>query len=523
MKNLGADLVEILNKWGLNNVQAEALRGIVIGAGIILLAIMGNWITKKIIIRIVAQIIKRSKNEYDDIFLKRGVFNNLSHLVPAAIIYFLTPLATDNHLILTIVNDFVAVYVIIALTLVVNAFLNALNDIYEIISEKKGYKITLKQYIQVVKIIIYILDIILVISILLSQKPGSIIAGLGAMTAVLMLIFRDTILGFVAGIQLSAYDMVHEGDWITVPGRGIDGDVLDINLTTVKIRNFDKTIATIPTYALIQESFINWKGMQMAGGRRIKRALYIDMQTIEIASPELLHKLEQIPLMTDLIQQVKNELKLTQDSNVYQLLTGKAYTNLSLFREYIYRYLKANVRIYKKYSKQKFVINNVEVERFVIDDPEEFIRDLGNDARRFLREIDGKTVLENVTKFIVHYSDNYMLENNYLYKIRKVRREVIRKGALVEVEVPEKILVKDGLFCDDLTMLVRDLSPTDKGLPIEIYVFAATTDWVRYEKIQSELFEHLLAVAPLFNLVVFQHPSGLDFPNFMATEETTGE
>ncbi len=513
MKNIGADLVSILSQWGLNQTQAQTARGIIIGLGIIFLAIIGKWITKLVIVKIVEQVIKKSKNEYDDIFLKKGVFNNLSHLVPAAIIYFLAPLATDNQLLLKIINDFAAIYAVIALTVVVNAFLNALNDIYEIISEKKGYRISLKQYIQVVKIIIIIIAIILVISIILSQRPGKIIAGLGAMTAVLMLIFRDTILGFVAGIQLSAYDMVHEGDWITVPKRGIDGDVLDINLTTVKIRNFDKTIATLPTYALIQESFINWKGMQMAGGRRIKRAIYVDLQTIKVAEPELLEKLEKIPLMTDYIHKVKKELGITVESDKYSLLTGKAYTNVSLFREYIERYLKANVRIYKKYHKQKFVYNNVEIERFVIDDVEEFLKGLDKNATSFLRQIGGKTVLENVTKFLMHYGDYYMLENNYLYKIRKVRREVIRKGALVEIEVPEKILVKEGLFCDDLTMLVRDLSPTDKGLPIEIYVFAATTDWIEYEKIQSELFEHLLAVAPLFGLVVYQQPSGFDFPD----------
>ena len=516
MKNIGADLTEILVNWGLPNSQAEILRALIIGIAIILVAIISNWITKRIIIKIVSQVIKYTKNEYDDIFLKRGVFNNLSHLVPAAIIYFLVPLATNNDFVIGLVNDFVAIYIILALVLVINAFLNALNDIYEIISEKKGYKFTLKQYIQVIKIFVYIIAIIFIISILLSQKPGSIIAGLGAMTAVLMLIFRDTILGFVAGIQLSAYDMVREGDWITIPKRGIDGDVLDISLTTVKIRNFDKTIATVPTYSLIQESFINWKGMQLAGGRRIKRAIYIDIQTIDIVSDELLSKLEKIPLMKDYIKKLRDEFGYAKEP--YSLLTGYAYTNATLFREYIKLYLKANLRVYKKYIREKFISNGVLIERFVIDDEQEFIRELGRDVKQFLRQINGKTVLEDITKFLVHYSDYYMLENNYLYKIRKVKREVIRKGALVEIEEPEKILIKDGLFCDDLTLLVRDLAPTDKGLPIEVYVFTATTDWVRYEQIQSDLFEHLLAVAPLFELSVFQYPSGLDiYGNFVKT------
>ncbi len=510
MKNLGADLGQLLTSWGLNSTQAEVVRGVVIAIGIIFLAWLGNWITKKIIIHIVAGIIRRTKNEYDDIFLKKGVFNNLSHLVPAAIIYFMTPLATDNHTVIVVVNDFVAIYVIIALTFVLNAFLNALGDIYEIIAEKKGYRVTIKQYIQVLKIIVIITAVILIISILLSKKPGNILAGLGAMTAVLMLIFRDTILGFVAGIQLSAYDLVHEGDWITVPSRGVDGDVLDINLTTVRVQNFDKTIATVPTYALIQESFINWKGMQMAGGRRIKRSIYIDMQSVKIVTPDMLNRFRQIPLIKDYIERKIKELDYTQEDNQYTVLDGKSLTNVGVFRVYVENYLRANFRVFKKYRKEKFVVNGIEIERFVIDDPEEFVKELGAGAKKFLTRIEGKTVIKDVTKFLVRYSDYYMLENNYLYKIRKVKKTVIRKGAEVEVEVPEKILVKPGLFCDDLTLLVRQLKPTDKGLPVEVYVFAATTNWLEYEKIQAELFEHLLAVLPLFELRVYQQPAGSD-------------
>ncbi len=511
MKNLGADLGQLLTSWGLNSMQAEVVRGIVIAIGIVLLAWLGNWITKKIIIRIVAGIIRRTKNEYDDIFLKKGVFNNLSHLVPAAIIYFMSPLATDNHTVLLIVKDFVAIYVVISLTFVLNAFLNALGDIYEIIAEKKGYRVTIKQYIQVLKIIVIITAVILIISILLSKKPGNILAGMGAMTAVLMLIFRDTILGFVAGIQLSAYDLVHEGDWITVPSRGVDGDVLDINLTTVRVQNFDKTIATVPTYALIQESFINWKGMQMAGGRRIKRSIYIDMQSVKIVTPDMLERFRQIPLIKDFIEQKIKELGYNANDNQYTVLDGKSLTNIGVFRIYVENYLRANFRVFKKYRKEKFIVNGTEVERFVIDDPEEFVKELGAGAKKFLTQIDGKTVIKDVTKFLVRYSDYYMLENNYLYKIRKVKKTVIRKGAEVEVEVPEKILVQPGLFCDDLTLLVRQLKPTDKGLPVEVYVFAATTNWLEYEKIQAELFEHLLAVLPLFDLKVYQQPSGSDF------------
>ncbi len=504
MKNIGADLMQVFQQWGLTQGQSDALKTVLIIAGIILLALIGNWITKLIIKKVVAQYIKRSKNEYDDIFLKKGVFNNLSHIVPALIIYYLIPVATDNPAIVKPVQSFAYIYMIIAVLVVINAFLNALNDIYEIISEKKGYKISIKTYIQVIKIIFIVIAVILIISIILNKKPGAIFAGLGAMTAVLMLIFKDSILGFVAGIQLSAYDMVREGDWITVPSRGIDGDVLDINLSTVKIQNFDKTIATIPTYALVQESFINWKGMQQAGGRRIKRSIFIDMNSIKIVTPQMLEKFRNIPLLKDYIEQKIKELGYDSQDDVLSILDGKSLTNVEIFRVYVENYLRANFRVFKKYKKEKFTYQGHEIERFVIDDKQEFLEGLDKSAEKFLIEIDGKTVIRDVNKFLVRYSDYYMLENNYLYKIRKVKKLVIRKGTEVEIEVPEKILVKDGLFCDDLTMLVRQLKPTEKGLPVEVYVFAATTDWARYEKIQAKLFEHLLAVLPVFELRVFQ-------------------
>ncbi len=504
MSNIGADLSQLLQNLGLSSQQSEIARSILLGIAIIFLAVIGNWLTRVLIKRVVAAYIRRSKNEYDDIFLKKGVFNNLSHLVPALILYYLVPIATDSLGIIKFVRGFAYIYMIIAVLLVINAFLDALNDIYEIISEKKGYRLSIKTYIQVLKIIFITIAIILIVSIIFGKKPGSILAGLGAMTAVLMLIFKDTILGFVAGIQLSAYDMVREGDWITVPSRGIDGDVLDINLSTVKVQNFDKTIATVPTYALVQESFINWKGMQKAGGRRIKRAIYIDMNSVKIVTPQMLEKYRKIPLIRDFVEQKIQELGYDSFDNELSVLDGKSLTNVGVFRVYVENYLRANQRVFKKYKKEKFVYQGHEIEKFVIDDVQDFLDGLDRHAKDFLIEIDGKTVIRDVNKFLIRYSDYYMQENNYLYKIRKVKKLVIRKGTEVEIEVAEKILVRPGLFCDDLTMLVRELKPTEKGLPVEVYVFAATTDWGEYERIQANLFEHLLAVLPIFDLRVFQ-------------------
>ena len=510
MKDLGTSLSQILQNFGLSSQQSEILRTVIIAFAVIIVAVIGKWLTEFFIKRIVVSYIRHSKNEYDDIFLKKGVFNNLSHLVPALIIYLSAPLLSASQPVIHTIRALADIYMIIAVLVVINAFLDAINDIYEIIQEKKGYKWTIKTYIQVLKITFITIAIIWIIAIIFNKKPGAILAGLGAMTAVLMLIFKDTILGFVAGIQLSAYDMVREGDWITVPSRGIDGDVIDINLSTVKVQNFDKTIGTVPTYALVQESFINWKGMQKAGGRRIKRSIYLDMNSVKIVTPDMLEKFRKIPLLKDYIEQKIKELDYDAQDTELSVLNGKSLTNVGIFREYVQRYLQANARSFKKYQKQKFIYQGHEVEKFVIDDPQEFLEGLDKQAERFLINIDGKTVIRDVNKFVLRYSDYYLLENNYLYKIRKVKKLVIRKGTEVEIETAEKILEKPGIFCDDLTMLVRQLKPTDKGLPIEVYVFAATTNWAEYEKIQANLFEHILAVLPIFELRVFQQLSGND-------------
>jgi len=235
------------------------------------------------------------------------------------------------------------------------------------------------------------------------------------------------------------------------------------------------------------------------------------MNSIKIVTPQMLEKYAQIPLLKDFIEQKKEILHYNQNSDVENLLTGNSLTNIEVFRNFIESYIKANFRVFKKYKKQKFVLDGKEIERFVIDDVNDFLAGLDSYAKKFLMQIDGKTVIRDVNKFLLQYSDHYLLQNNYLYKIRKVKKLVIRKGAEVEIEVPEKILVKPGLFCDDMTMLVRELKPTDKGLPLEIYVFAATTDWVEYEKIQADLFEHILAVMPIFELRVYQQVSSGDF------------
>ncbi|MFW5886783.1 MAG: mechanosensitive ion channel family protein, partial [Bacteroidota bacterium] len=255
-----------------------------------------------------------------------------------------------------------------------------------------------------------------------SIEVGSIFAGMGALAAVLMLVFKDSILGLVAGIQISAYDMVRIGDWIEMPSHNADGDVIDISLNTVKVQNWDKTITTIPTYALVSESFYNWRGMQEAGGRRIKRNISIDMKSVKFCTKEMLEKFKKIQYLKSYIEDKEKELlEFNKKNNVdeYILVNGRRLTNIGVFRKYLEAYLRNHPHIHK-----------------------------------------------------------------------------------------------------NMTFLVRHLQPTDRGIPVEIYVFANDTVWANYEGIQADIFDHVLAVIPEFGLRVFQSPSGDDFQKMM---EKTGQ
>jgi miniconductance mechanosensitive channel len=302
---------------------------------------------------------------------------------------------------------------VIIVILAVDSFINALHEIY--LNLPIGKSRPIKGYIQVVKIIIYFIGVIVIISIIAKESPKTLLAGLGAMVAVLILVFRDTILGFVASIQLSANNMVKPGDWIEMPGHNADGDVLDITLNTVKVRNWDKTITTIPTYALVSESFKNWKGMEESGGRRIKRSIRIDMNSVRFVDPEMAEKLKKIHLLKDYIETRQEEIRKYNEENKIDgsiLVNGRRMTNLGTFRVYIEQYLKNHPKVHQ-----------------------------------------------------------------------------------------------------GLTMLVRHLQPDETGLPIEIYVFCKELAWADYEKIQADIFDHILAVVPEFGLRVFQNPTGGDFLN----------
>ncbi|MFC1720585.1 mechanosensitive ion channel family protein, partial [Pseudomonadota bacterium] len=275
---------------------------------VVLLSLLVNWVTKHFLVSLLKSVIDKSHSTWDDAVMRRGIIDRLAQLAPAIVIFLLTPYALEGQqTTIEIIRNVVQIYMIFVVVLALDAALEVLVDVYRGRDNTKG--IPIRGFVQVAKLVLYFLTGILIISILLDKTPLYLISGLGALTAVLLLIFRDAILGFVAGIQLAANNMVAQGDWIEMPKYGADGDVLEVSLATVKVQNWDKTITTIPTYALISESFKNWRGMEESGGRRIKRAVNIDMSTIRFCDEEMLKRFAKIQYIAEYIEKKKRELE----------------------------------------------------------------------------------------------------------------------------------------------------------------------------------------------------------------------
>lgn len=376
-----------------------------------LLATAANFIAKKLILRLVTAAVRKTPVKWDDAFLEANVFTRLSHVAPALVVTFFGPqfFVRDPGLVKAL-GVGVNAYIVLIVLMVVAAILDAVVLIYEQSAATKT--VPVKGVIQGIKLVVYLFGGILILSVVLQKSPVYFLSGLGALTAVLLLVFRDALLGLVAGVQISVNRMVQVGDWIEMSKYGADGDVIDVSLTTVKVRNWDKTITTIPTYALISDPVKNWRGMQESGGRRIKRALYIDMNTVKFVDDALLRKMMSFqrlrPYLEEKIPEIEAWNKREQVDDAVPV-NGRRLTNLGCFRAYVAAYLRANPHIHK-----------------------------------------------------------------------------------------------------DMTFLVRQLHPTDKGLPLEIYVFTNDTRWAVYEGIQADIFDHLLAVIGEFELGVFQSPSGRD-------------
>ena len=390
METINNELVMWLQQMGAAEGLAKWIIRIGVFLVILLIIYVFDRICRKTIIPLVQKLTSKTQSTWDDYLLSEKVLDNVCHLVPPVVFYALIPLAfsAESNLLALLLKACHIYIVVIAMKLVCAV----ITSLYTISSEHEKLKNhSLKGFYQMLKLLVVCVGAIVIIGELIGKNPITILAGLGAGAAVLMLVFQDTIKGLVAGIQLVANDMVRVDDWITMPKYGADGDVMEVSLTTVKVRNWDKTITTVPPYALVNDSFQNWRGMFDIGGRRVKRSIDIDMNTVRFCTEEELAYFKQQPWMEGFEE------------------TGKEEVNLYIFRHYVMYYL-------------------------------------------------------------THHP--------------KVNQEMI--------------------------MTVRQLQPTAHGLPIELYFFSANTAWVRYEHLQAEVFDHVLAMLHRFGLKVFQSPTGLD-------------
>lgn len=405
-------LRRFFEKIGLNDNLSVLLETLIVVIIVGLLSWLSFIIARFIINRIVRKVVRRTRFRWDDIFFDNHVFTRLSHFAPAIVILLMAGWALESYPSwLVVVQKLTYLYMIAASLLFTSSFINAWHSIYMDLPISKHRPI--KGYVQLAKIFIAIAAGLIFISILFERDISKMLAGLGAMAAVLLLVFKDTILSLVASVQLSANRMLNVGDWISLPSRGADGTVVDISLNTVKVQNFDMTIITVPTYAFVQESFQNWSGMEESGGRRIKRALNIDVQSIGFLDDEKIARLKKIHLLNEYIDTKGRELNDYNTNNSIDdsvLVNGRRMTNVGTFRAYCEAYLRSHPKIH-----------------------------------------------------------------------------------------------------NDMTFLIRQLQPTEKGLPIEIYVFSNDQEWANYESIQADIFDHLIAVVPEFGLRVFQNPTGDDF------------
>ena len=390
METINNELMMWLQQLGVAEGGLLVVQRVVVIMGILLIAYVLDLICRKVVMPGVRKVTAKTQSTWDDYLLSDEVMTNVCHLIPPIVVYVLIPFAFPYEPnFLSLILKICTIYITVVVMKLICAFLTSL---YTISSEHEKLKNhSMKGFYQMLKLIVVCIGVIIIISELISKDPIAILTGLGAGTAILMLVFQDTIKGLVAGIQLTANDMVRPGDWITMPKYGADGDVMEVSLTTVKVRNWDKTITTVPPYALVNDSFQNWRGMFDIGGRRVKRSIHIDMNTVRFCTEEELAHFKQQPWMEGFEE------------------TGKEEVNLYLFRHYLDYYLRHHPKVNQ-----------------------------------------------------------------------------------------------------DMIMLVRQLQPTEHGMPIELYFFSANTAWVKYEALQAEVFDHVLATVHRFGLKVFQSPTGLD-------------
>lgn len=310
-------------------------------------SVIVNYITTSILVRAIEKLILKTKATWDDIFLKNSVLAKISHFAPLLFLDICIPIVfKENPLLIVRLNSFIIITLIILAVKLFNSVINSAYEIY--LSQEISKDIPIKGFIQVIKIANYFIAGILFISVIIEKSPFFLLSGLGALTAVLLFVFKDVLLGLIAGIQLTANKMIRHGDWIEMPKYGADGEVLDVSLTTVKVKNWDKTITTIPTYSLISESFKNWRGMTESGGRRIKRSIVIDINSVSFCSNELIERLHSVSYLNDQITSKILEIGLhnkNENIDLNDVVNGRRLTNVGVFRMYIIEYLKRNKHI----------------------------------------------------------------------------------------------------------------------------------------------------------------------------------
>ncbi len=415
---LTSGFVSLLGENDLVEIWAPWVSRWLVTFLILVLAWLMNHLAKGFMLRFLRFCIKNSKTQWDDKLVQRNLFHRLSHLAPIIVISFFLPQIWVGHPTAEgLIDAFSQIYTMLVVLLVVQSLLDAFHDVYRTFEWSK--QVPIYSFIQAIKLIVYMVGGVFIVAKLMGKDPSVIFGSLGALTAVLMLVFKDSILGFAAGIHLTTNKMLSLGDWLEMPKYGADGDVIEIGLTTVKVQNFDKTITTIPTYTLISDAFKNWRGMSESPGRRIKRSILIDLHSIRFCDEALLESLASIQAISGYIREKQKEVQAFNQ----QLVTGgsdhpangRRLTNIGTFRAYLVAFLRQH-----------------------------------------------------------------------------------------------------PLINQEMTLLVRQLEPTPRGLPLQIYVFSSDKRWVEYEGIVSDLFDHILSVMKEFDLRAYQEPSGLDFRQGLA-------
>lgn len=401
----------LLGSWGISGNYLPFVNLIVLLILSLLFLVLLQFIIRRILLKIAYNIAKKSKTKFDDYLIQNKVLRNIAGLVPLYLSVVFIPLIFTHFPSWVVpAQKFIDLLLIFAWVLVLSSLFRSIKDHLQ---TKKGFEgKPLDSYLQVSYILLYFIGGVIAFTLISGNSPWAFITAMGAASAVLMLVFKDTILGFVASIQVSTNDMVRIGDWIEMPKYQADGDVIEINLNTVKIQNWDKTITTIPTYYLITDSFKNWRGMQKTGGRRIKRAINIKISSIHYLSEEELQELRKIKILVPFLDSRQAEIDLYNQEHFPDRsmpVNGRNMTNIGVFRQYANEYIRQNPNIRQ-----------------------------------------------------------------------------------------------------DMTMIVRQLAPTEHGLPLELYMFSADTRWAVYENVMADIFDHLLAAIQYFNLEVFENPSSDD-------------